>query len=165
MVYAMTIYGLLAVLFFAIGSQCCSLPPGTPSLSVTARTVLAPIVIHGRVFNISTTTRLNVQYKACIQVIEVIKGDANIPSEMCFGDFGGDYLCLTDVYEQKEYIFFLNEDRTARYRDGIPASAILASSPQIVEMAKAGHCDPYRSQSKRCGRYNYMDICDIKLFI
>jgi len=154
MVFAMTIYSfLLTVLLFVAGSQSCSLPPGTPSLSVTGRTVLAPNVIHGRVLNISTTTRLNVFYKACVQVLEVIKGDSNIPSTFCFGDFGGEYLCLTDVFEQKEYIFFLNEDLTARYKDGIPVSAILASSPLIVEMAKEGYCDPYGSQSKRCGRY------------
>lgn len=150
----MTLYGFFVFLLFTVCSWCCSLPPGVPNYSITDRAVLAPIVLHGRVLNISTTTRVNVYYKACVQVLEVIKGDPNLSKELCFGDFGGDYLCLSDVYENNTYIFFMNADLSARY-DGIPISAVLANG-RTVNMAKQGYCNPLRPNPFRvCGRFTH----------
>ncbi|KAK3720040.1 hypothetical protein QZH41_015445 [Actinostola sp. cb2023] len=148
----MKIYGLTTlVLLFAAGSWCCSLPPNVPYYSIVDRAVLAPLVIHGRVLNISTTTRQNVFYKACVRVIEVMKGESDFPRELCFGDFGGDYLCLNDVYEDNEYIFYMNSDRTARYKDGIPISVVLANN-QTLNFARQGYCNPHLSQPTQCER-------------
>lgn len=141
-------FGLLLV----VGSWSCSLPPGTKYYSTTQRTILSPIVIHGRVHNISTPTRANVIYKACVEVIQVIKGRKNLPKVACFGSFGPDYLCKTDVYEGFEYIFFLNDDLEARYETRSFPQAAFAASPRTLDMARRGVCDPRTGPPSSCGR-------------
>ncbi|KAK3736501.1 hypothetical protein QZH41_000873 [Actinostola sp. cb2023] len=148
--FAMKIYGLTLVLLFANGSWCCSLRPNIPHYSITDRAVLAPLVIHGRVLN-TTATRSFQQYRACVKVLEVIKGDSDLPREMCFGWFGMEELCLTHVFRDNEYIFYMNSDRTARYKDGVPTSAILANS-RTTSLTKQGYCNPYLPQSTPCDR-------------
>lgn len=146
------IFSLSLGLLLVVGAWSCSLAPGTKYYSVTQRVVLAPLVIHGTVLNISTPTRINVYYKACVEVIQVMKGRKNLPKIVCFGSFGADYLCKTDVYDGVEYIFFLDDDLKARYEpQSFPQAAVIAN-PQTLDMGRRGVCDPNTGPPSTCGR-------------
>ena len=148
----MIIYSVLAVACFTSGLLACSLPPYTRFYSVTERTILAPIVIQARV--VSTTrsdSSIQSKYKACVRKEKVIKG-SNVPESFCLGTFGPDFLCLVDVRPGSSYIFFINEDYTARY-DGFPA-AVAQVSEIVVQAAERGYCNPYRvADERKCGEY------------
>ena len=142
--------------FFIPGLLACSLPPFTRYYSVTERTVLAPIVVHARVIN---TTRSESQaqskYDACIEVERVIKGrQYNIPRLFCLGKYGPDFLCLVHVIPGSSYIFFIDNDFTARY-DGVPSAVAEVKNRRIIKQAQRGYCDPYGVglDSKTCGNY------------
>ena len=147
-------FGFLA--FFIPGLLACSLPPFTRYYSVTERTVLAPIVVHARVINTSdiSSPQGNARYDACIRVEKIIKGrQFTIPLEFCLGKYGADFLCLTHVVIGSSYVFFINEDFTARY-DGFPVSIVPASN-RVIELAKKGYCDPYGVENeKNCGTFS-----------
>lgn len=117
----------------------CSVPPGAVFYGPTQRTILAPIVFQGRVINTTTSNFPTGQiFDACVEIRKIFKSPFEIPTVVCFGQFGIQELCLTYVFEGSEYVFFLNEDFTARY-DGFPEAAYLATQ-EIVAAVQAGYC-------------------------
>ena len=145
------ISAFVAGLFLPVVNTC-SLPPGTLYYSPVQRTILAPIVFRAKVLN--TTTNLDRHatgqvFDACVQIERIFKSPFEIPPELCFGSFGIEELCLTYVFEGFDYVFFVNEDFTARY-DGFPVSAI-AVSDELVSAVERGYCSA--DQSDDCGEY------------
>ena len=137
----------------------CSVPPGGVFYyGPTQRTILAPIVFQGRVINTTTSnfpTATGQTFDACVEIRKIFKSPFEIPTVVCFGQFGVEELCLTYVFEGNEYVFFLNEDFTARY-DGFSIAAYRATQ-QIVAAVQAGYCrasiDPNCGKSKKKLRY------------
>ena len=131
----------------------CSVPPGAVFYyGPTQRTILAPIVFQGRVINTTTSNSPTGQiFDACVEIRKIFKSPFEIPTVVCFGQFGIRDLCLTYVFEGNEYVFFLNKDFTARY-DGFPKAAYRATQ-QIVAAVQAGYCrasiDPNCGKSKK----------------
>lgn len=149
----MRAYSLVYLLLLVCAANCCSLIPNIPSYTVTERTILAPLVVYGRVLNTTATNSDYFKYKACIKVLEVIKGDKKLPKEICFGDFGSDVLCLTHVHSYVDYIFYMTSDKKANYKDGQPKEAAVQANTQTISEAKRGVCDPFLSQSSSCRKY------------
>lgn len=132
----------------------CSLIPGTVFYSPTQRTVLAPIVFQARVLNTTTLDEPTGQiFDACVRIERVFKSPFEIPSELCFGSFGVQELCLTYVFESSDYVFFVNEDFTARY-DGFPVAAILVTD-ELVSAVERGYCSGETPPlHDNCGKLN-----------
>ena len=127
----------------------CSVPPGAVFYGPTQRTILAPIVFQGRVINTTTSNFPTGQiFDACVEIRKIFKSSFEIPTVVCFGQFGIQELCLTYVFEGNEYVFFLNEDFTARY-DGFPEAAYRATQ-EIVAAVQAGYCQA--SIDPNCGK-------------
>lgn len=145
----MKCYSLVFIVLFLGSAWCCSIVPFVPSYTITQRTILAPLVLHGRVINTTATRGRFQDYEACIQVLEVIKGDKNLPRQMCFGRFGMEELCLTHVFVGTEYIFYMTSERKASYKDGQPKSSAVVANRQTLTMAKQGVCNPLLSSSCR----------------
>lgn len=144
----------------------CSVPPGTVFYSPTQRTILAPIVFQGRVINTTTSNFATGQvFDACVEIRKIFKSPFEIPTVVCFGQFGIEELCLTYVFEGNEYVFFLNEDFTARY-DGFPEAAYRANQ-EIVAAVQAGYCqasiDPNCGKSKK--NFGILKYVPIYLFL
>lgn len=116
----------------------CSLIPGTVFYSPTQRTILAPIVFQAKVLNTTEEEPPGQIYDVCVQIEKIFKTPFEIPSELCFGSFGIQELCLSYVFPDADYVFFVNEDFTARY-DGYPVSAILVSD-ELVSSVERGYC-------------------------
>ena len=144
------ISALVAGLFLPV-AYTCSLPTGTFFYTPIQRTILAPIVFQAKVLN--TTTYLDRHatgqvFDACVRIAKIFKAPFEIPSELCFGSFGIEELCLTYVFEGSDYIFFVNEDFTARY-DGFPLSAISVTDDNLSSVER-GYCSA--DQSDDCGK-------------
>lgn len=145
------ISALVAGLFLPV-AYTCSLPTGTFFYTPIQRTILAPIVFQAKVLN--TTTYLDRHatgqvFDACVRIAKIFKAPFEIPSELCFGSFGIEELCLTYVFEGSDYIFFVNEDFTARY-DGFPLSAISVTDDNLSSVER-GYCSA--EQSDDCGKW------------
>lgn len=132
----------------------CSLIPGTVFYSPTQRTILAPVVFQATVLNTTTLDESTGQtFDACVQIDRIFKSPFEIPSELCFGSFGIQELCLTYVFEGSDYVFFVNEDFTARY-DGFPVAAILVSD-ELVSAVERGYCPTETPPlHDNCGKLN-----------
>ena len=145
----------------------CSVPPGAVFYyGPTQRTILAPIVFQGRVINTTTSNFPTGQlFDACVEIRKIFKSPFEIPTVVCFGQFGIEELCLTYVFEGNEYVFFLNEDFTARY-DGFPEAAYPATQ-EIVAAVQAGYCqasiDPNCGKSKKS--FDILKYVPIYLFL
>ena len=142
----------------------CSVVPGTVFYSPTQRTVLAPIVFQGRVFNTTTSQSPNNPtgqiFEACVRIQKIFKSPFEIPQDVCFGKFGIEELCLTYVFEGSDYVFFLNEDFTARY-DGFPVAAYLVTD-ELVTAVQSGYCRA--SVDENCGKKKFPLLRAIYLF-
>lgn len=148
------ISALVAGLFLPV-AYTCSLPTGTSFYTPIQRTILAPIVFQAKVLN--TTTYLDRHatgqvFDACVRIAKIFKAPFEIPPELCFGSFGIEELCLTYVFEGSDYIFFVNEDFTARY-DGFPLSAISVTDDNL-SLVERGYCSA--DQSDDCGKWKKM---------
>ena len=136
----------------------CSVVPGTVFYSPTQRTVLAPIIFQGRVIN--TTTSQSSDYPtgqifdACVRLQKIFKSPFEIPPDVCFGKFGIEELCLTYVFEGSDYVFFLNEDFTARY-DGFPVAAYPVTD-ELVAAVQSGYCRA--SVDENCGKIKSLSL-------
>lgn len=129
----------------------CSLIPGTVFYSPTQRTILAPIVFQARVLNTTDEEPPGQIFDACVQIERIFKSPFEIPPELCFGSFGIQELCLSYVFPDADYVFFVNEDFTARY-DGFPVSAILVSD-ELVSAVQRGYCSEQTPQLRdNCGK-------------
>ena len=128
----------LVVGFFLPLVHSCSLIPGTVFYSPTQRTILAPIVFQAKVLNTTEDELPGQIYDVCVQIEKIFKTPFEIPSELCFGSFGIQELCLSHAFPDAVYVFFVNEDFTARY-DGFPVSAILLSD-ELVSAVERGYC-------------------------
>lgn len=129
----------------------CSLIPGTVFYSPTQRTILAPIVFQARVLNTTDEEPPGQIFDACVQIERIFKSPFEIPPELCFGSFGIQELCLSYVFPDADYVFFVNEDFTARY-DGFPVSAILVSD-ELVSAVERGYCSEQTPQLRdNCGK-------------
>lgn len=129
----------------------CSLIPGTVFYSPTQRTILAPIVFQARVLNTTDEEPPGQIFDACVQIERIFKSPFEIPPELCFGSFGIQELCLSYVFPDADYVFFVNEDFTARY-DGFPVSAILVSD-ELVSAVERGYCFEQTPQLRdNCGK-------------
>lgn len=129
----------------------CSLIPGTVFYSPTQRTILAPIVFQAIVLNTTDEEPPGQIFDACVQIERIFKSPFEIPPELCFGSFGIQELCLSYVFPDADYVFFVNEDFTARY-DGFPVSAILVSD-ELVSAVERGYCSEQTPQLRdNCGK-------------
>lgn len=129
----------------------CSLIPGTVFYSPTQRTILAPIVFQARVLNTTDEEPPGQIFDACVQIERIFKSPFEIPPELCFGSFGIQELCLSYVFPDADYVFFVNEDFTARY-DGFPVSAILVND-ELVSAVERGYCSEQTPQLRdNCGK-------------
>ena len=144
------IIGLVAGLFLS-GAYTCSLIPGTVFYSPTQRTILAPIVFKATVLNSTTLDDPTGQtFDACVRIDRIFKSPFEIPRELCFGSFGIQELCLSYVFEGSDYVFFVNEDFTARY-DGYPVSAISVTD-ELVLAVERGYCAGDPPLQENCGK-------------
>lgn len=129
----------------------CSLIPGTVFYSPTQRTILAPIVFQAIVLNTTDEEPPGQIFDACVQIERIFKSPFEIPPELCFGSFGIQELCLSYVFPDADYVFFVNEDFTARY-DGFPVSAILVTD-ELVSAVERGYCSEQTPQLRdNCGK-------------
>lgn len=149
------IVSIITAVFLQVVSPC-SVIPGTRFYSPTQRTVLAPIVFQGRVIN-TTSSADNPTgqiFDACVRIQKIIKSPFEIPQAICFGSFGIQELCLTYVFEGTDYVFFMNEDFTARY-DGFPVAA-LPVTDEFVAAVQRGYCPGMQeSFEMECGEINF----------
>ena len=144
------IFTLIAAAFFHVVFPC-SLVPGTVFYSPTQRTVLAPIVFQGIVLNTTTSDDPTGQiFDACVRIQKIFKSPFDIPQVICFGSFGIEELCMTYVFEGSDYVFFMNEDFTARY-DGFPVAA-LPVTDELVAAVQRGYCMGEDSLQQNCGK-------------
>lgn len=144
----------------------CSLIPGTVFYSPTQRTILAPIVFQARVLNTTTLDDPTGQiFDACVRIERIFKSPFEIPPELCFGSFGIQEVCLTYVFEGSDYVFFVNEDFTARY-DGFPVSAILVTD-ELVSAVERGYCSgetpPLHDNCGKLNNCNFKKTSKLKL--
>ncbi|XP_068715426.1 uncharacterized protein [Montipora foliosa] len=147
--YLIRLVLICAAKFAIVSVSPCSLIPGTAFYNPTQRTVLAPIVFQGRVLNTTTTDDPSGQlFDACVKVQTVFKTPLEIPSEICFGQFGVQELCLTYVFEGFDYVFFMNSDFTARY-DGYPVAALPVKDDLVADVQR-GHCLGQESMRQDC---------------
>jgi len=116
----------------------CTLIPGTVFYSSTQRTILAPIVFQAKVLNTTEEEPPGQLFDVCVKIERIFKSPFEIPPELCFGSFGIQELCLSYVFPDTDYVFFVNEDFTARY-DGYPVSAIQVSD-ELVSAVERGYC-------------------------
>ena len=138
----------------------CSEFLGTVHYNPTERTVLAPIVFQGRVHTTITTDNPTGQiFHACVQIQQVFKSPFEISQEICFGSFGIQELCLTYVFEGYDYVFFMNEDFTARY-DGFPVAALRVTD-ELVAAVRRGYCPGQESLRQHCGKIKITSLSKI----
>jgi len=116
----------------------CTLIPGTVFYSSTQRTILAPIVFQAKVLNTTEEDPPGQLFDVCVKIERIFKSPFEIPPELCFGSFGIEELCLSYVFPDTDYVFFVNEDFTARY-DGNPVSAIEVSD-ELISAVERGYC-------------------------
>lgn len=116
----------------------CSLIPGSAFYSSTQRTILAPIVFQAKVLNTTEEEPPGQLFDICVKIERIFKSPFEIPPELCFGSFGIEELCLSYVFPDNDYVFFVDEDFSARY-DGVPVSAIQVSD-ELVSAVERGYC-------------------------
>ena len=131
------ISGLVVGVFLPL-VHTCTLIPGIVFYSSTQRTILAPIVFQARVLNSTEEEPPGQIFDVCVKIERIFKSPFEIPPEVCFGSFGIQALCLSYVFPDIDYVFFVNEDFTARY-DGFPVSAVQVSD-ELVSAVERGYC-------------------------
>ncbi|XP_028403761.1 uncharacterized protein LOC114526372 [Dendronephthya gigantea] len=133
---------ILGSIFFKTVTPC-SPDPSKPSYDITELAILAPVVIVGHVTNISVDSNIQIftQYSACLDVKEIIKRDnfVSVPKRFCTKQFGTEAMCLSHVYPNVSYLFFLDNNLQARY-DAHFSAARLATYFAIAQ-ARRGYCD------------------------
>jgi hypothetical protein len=131
----------------------CSPNPYKPDRDITELAILAPVVIIARVVNISVDSNIQMftQYSACLNVTEIIKRDdsVSIPQTFCTKHFGTDAMCLSHVFPNISYVFYLNTDLQARYDAHF--SAARPAIDVVIALARRGYCDV--ENSTNCGNY------------
>ena len=140
---------LNSILFNTVTS--CSPNPYKPYRDITELSILAPIVIVARVLNISVESnwQMLTDYSACLNVTEIIKREQSIsiPKTFCTKQFGSESLCLSHVFPNTSYVFFLDTDLQARYDAHF--SAVRPSNDIVIALARKGYCD--LENSTNCG--------------
>lgn len=134
----------------------CSPSPTRPQRSITQLAILAPVVIVGKVLNISVPASVQrfTRYSACFDVLDVIKGNrSRIPQRFCTEYFGSDSLCLTHVYPSYTYVFYLNEDLKARYDTDF--SAAFYATRSTISLARMGYCNDSEASNSTCGKWRF----------
>ena len=131
----------------------CSPDPNKPYRSITELAILAPVVVVGRVLNISIDPKLQLftEYSACLNVTEVIKQDKSIsiPQTFCTRRFGTEAMCLAHVYPSESYVFYLDSNLQTRYDAHF--SAVRLATDFVIQQARRGYCEV--GNSTNCGRY------------
>ena len=131
----------------------CSPDPTKPDRDITELAILAPVVIIAHVVNISVDSNIQLftQYSACLNVLEIIKRDncTYIPQTFCTKDFGTEAMCLSHVFPNNSYVFYLNADLQARYDANFAAAR--PATHTVIALARRGYCDV--KNSTHCGNY------------
>ncbi len=147
---------ILSSLFF-MRVRPCSPNPNKPERDITELTILAPVVLIARVVNISVDSDLQLftQYSACLNVTEIIKRDnsTSIPQTFCTKQFGTESMCLSHVFPNTSYVFYLNTDLQARYDAHF--SAVRPAIDVVIALARRGYCDV--DNSTNCGNSSNQD--------
>lgn len=148
----LALLAFIVISVFLKAANPCSPNPNKPDRDVTELAILAPVVLVAHVLNISVDSSIQMftQYSACLNVTEIIKREdsVSVPKTFCAGQFGTDSMCLSHVFPNKSYVFYLNNDLRARY-DAHFSAAILATD-LVTKLARLGYCDA--KNSTNCGK-------------
>ena len=89
------------------------------------------------------------QYSACLEVKEIIKRDdsVSVPKKFCTKQFGTEAMCLSHVFPNASYLFYLDNNLQARYDAHF--SAVRPATAFVIELARRGYCDV--KNSTNCG--------------